>query len=775
MPPFPYQAGGPFADIEMPSWEPDQPYNQDLSYPVSPGMVSNWEVTAGLTTRQRAFLAQNGFVVIQNQESQFNSIRDRVSDRFGQPYYLTSDAVYHALHLTLDETLAALEREELRRRMVAVTQATLDEVQSYIPLVKDTFLEEDTLLAVAYLGVGLKLFDPDVSLQPDLEEAIKPQINQIMAARGVQSSALMPYFQDDYKAYKPVGHYSSADLEAYFRGMTWFGRVLFRLQGTPPDFVTSRLPLIVTMALRRARLENGESAAQEWARVQEALNFLIGPSKDIGPFEFSALMDQVYGPGVTVVGLTDISRWETILSLSQQLPITDINPLFVPSMSDLENERGWSFMGQRLSPDGFILQSLVFDKVSTLGNKRDLPSGLDVMAALGSPAAMQALEKAGQTAYLNYPEQLSRLQDSLRSRTQTQWQNNIYNIWFYAFMAQVGAKPDAFPAYMRSTPWAYRDLNTALGGWSELKHDTTQYVKIPETTNGPNPPSSGPAPGYVEPNPAVFYRLSYLASTAAAGLRERNMSGVFSGKASNLANLLDGMQALGEHLKALGDIAVKELKGVPLGQDDYSLIQAPLGPAEERLELSKKASQSGVGYASQMPPVAEISTVSGAGERILHLGLGRVKRIYVLVPLEGKIQVAQGGVYSYYEFYWPRDERLSDSAWRLTLFLTPPDPPVWNENFVLADGNPVDVLAFRSGDVYKITQAGAGLNLRLEPSRNAGVIQKLEPDEYVTIVDGPFQAEGFTWWKLRYELSNGDSLEGWAVGQPEWYQRAWGQ
>jgi hypothetical protein len=94
---------------------------------------------------------------------------------------------------------------------------------------------------------------------------------------------------------------------------------------------------------------------------------------------------------------------------------------------------------------------------------------------------------------------------------------------------------------------------------------------------------------------------------------------------------------------------------------------------------------------------------------------------------------------------------------------------------MLADGNPVDVLAFRSGDVYKITQAGAGLNLRLEPSRNAGVIQKLEPDEYVTIVDGPFQAEGFTWWKLRYELSNGDSLEGWAVGQPEWYQRAWGQ
>jgi hypothetical protein len=522
-------------------------------------------------------------------------------------------------------------------------------------------------------------------------------------------------------------------------------------------------------------LENGESAAQEWGRVQEALDFLIGPSKDIGPSEFAALMDQVYGPGVTIVGLNDVSRWESILALSQQLPIDETNPLFPPSMSDLENERGWSFIGQRLSPDGFILQNLVFDKVGTLTNQRDSPSGLDVMAALGSPAAMQALEKAGETAYLNYPEQMSRLQDSLRSRTLTQWQDNAYNIWFYAFTAQVGAKPDAFPEYMRSTPWTYKDLNTALGSWSELKHDTTQYVRVPETNNSPTPPSSGPAPGYVEPNPAVFYRLSYMASTATAGLRKRNMNGVFSGEASNLAALLDGMQTLGEHLKALGDIAVKELGGIPLDQDDYRLIQAPLGPAEERLEFSKIASLSGVGYASQMPPVAEISTVSGAGERILHVGLGRVKRIYVLVPLDGKPRVAQGGVYSYYEFYWPRDERLSDSAWRLTLFLTPPDPPIWNENFVLADGNPVDVLAFRLRDVYKITEAGAGLNLRLEPTRNAGVIQKLEPGEYVTIVDGPLQAEGFTWWRLRYERSNGDSLEGWAVGQPEWYERAWGQ
>ncbi|MBN1146429.1 MAG: DUF3160 domain-containing protein [Anaerolineales bacterium] len=776
MPPFPYQAAGPFAQVEMVDWEPGQASQVDVSLPIPLGEVGNLEVADGLTTRQRDFLARNGFAVVRSQEAQFGEIRERAATRFGQPYYLTCDAAYHALHLAFDETLKALEREELRRRMIAVTQATLKEVVSYIPLTQGTSLEADTLLAAAYLAVGLRLFDPQAEVDAALEEQANAQVEQIMAGAGVQYSVLIPSFKDDYSAYKPVGHYTGeADLESYFRGMTWFGRVHFELESPYPGSVGGRLPLIITLALRRARLENGESAAQEWARVHEALTFLVGPSDDNGPAEYAPLMDQVYGSGATIVSLPDEASWNYFLILSQQLPPPAINSTFADSLQRLESEQGWRFMGQRFSIDAFILQNLVFDKVSVAENKRELPSGLDVMAALGSQAAMQALEAAGETAYANYLQQMSRLQTSVQSQDQAGWQSSLYSAWLYAFLPQVGAKPQGFPPAMRTTAWSYKDLNSALGSWAELKHDTALYVKMPETAGGGGPPASGPAPGYVEPDPLVFYRLAYLAQATVEGLRQRDMLGVFSMGPENLAGLLGGMQALGEQLQALGDIAARELQGEPLDEDDYYTIQSPLGPAEARWLLSQRLSMYGVGQPLEMPPVPVIAAAAGGGERILQVGVGALNRIYVVVPLGGELQVAQGGVFSYYEFPWPRAGRLDDAEWRHLLVLSPPEPPKWDENFILPDGNPIDVLAFRIGDVYRITLAGNRLNLRKEPTRNASVARQLLAGAYVTIIDGPAQAEGYTWWKFRLEPFADPLIEGWAVEQAEWYERAWGQ
>lgn len=775
MPPFPYRVGTKFTALEPVSWIPEGESGVQVALPVPLEQVANLAVTAGLTSRQRTYLAQQGFVVIYSQEAQFSDIREGASQHYGQPYYLTSDAAYHALHLAFDETLKALEREELLRRLIGITQATLNEVNSYIPLVQGTFLEADTRLAAAYLGVGLKLLDPGAALEPDLEGVVKAQVEQIMAGRGLEISALIPNFKDDYSAYKPVGHYAGqADLEAYYRGMTWFGRVHFKLVSQDANFVPSRLPLIVTLALRRADIE-GEPADEEWARVHETLSFLVGPSGDSGPAEYARLMDQVYGPGVTFLGLSDVHHWNTFLSSSQGLPPPQINSTFVNSLGDLEGERGWRFMGQRFSLDVFILQNLVFDKVSTRENKRELPSGLDVMAALGSPAAMQELERSGETAYLHYPEQMSRLQRAVQTQSESQWLDSAYSSWLYTFLPQVGGKGEAFPAYMRTEAWAYKDLNSALGSWAELKHDTTRYVEMPETAAMSEPPSSGPAPGYVEPNPAVFYRLAYLASAVAEGLRERDLVGVFSGDSTNLANLLDWMEALGERLRRLGDIAAKELEGVSLEEDDYRLIQAPLGEAEERAWTSKLLSAHGADSELKMPQVEVIATVAGAEARILHVGTGAVDRIYVIVPLEGGLHVAQGGLFSYYEFPWPRDERLSDGEWRQLLALSPPDAPQYLANYILPDGNPVDVLAFRVGDVYRITRTVGKLNVRQEPTRNAGVLRQIQKGDYVMIVDGPVQAEGLTWWKFRLDLNAEEPVDGWAVENADWYERAWGQ
>jgi hypothetical protein len=773
--PFPAQAGREFAEIELGSWKPKAYAGVVDALPIHLGQVINQAVVVGLTNNQRSFLAQNGFVVIHSQEAQFSDIRERVSTRFGQPYYLTSDAAYHALHLTVDELLRVLEREELQPRMIAVTQSVLDEVLSYQTLVKSTSLLTDTHQAAAYLGVALRLFDPQATLEPGLEASVAAQVGQILAGRGVEESLLIPSFKDDYTAYQPVGHYAGdAQLEAYFRGMTWFGRVHFRLRSDDPGFLPSRAPLIITMALRQASTKSG-STVRDWAAVDDILTFLIGSSDDNGPREYARLMDQVYGPEATLLSLADETSWQLFLDLSQELPFMQIASPFAISFNKLPEERGWLFMGQRFNLDTFILQSLVFDRVGTQENKRELPSGLDVMAALGSQVAMSTLEKMGAPSYPHYSEQMTRLQEAAQAQPESQWLSSVYGSWMYAFMSQLAPKPDSYPPTMRTAAWTFKNLNSALGSWAELKHDTTLYVKMPEMAGGGGPPASGPAPAYVEPDPPVFYCLAYIAGAIADGLTQRVIAKSFASEGIDLQSLLSGMQDLADQFQQLGDIAVKELEGIPLEEDDRRLIQGPLGPADERVWYSQRMSLQGVGSLLEMPPPPAISAVAGSGERVLQAGVGQIDRIYVIVPLDGILQIAQGGVFSYYEFPQLRTERLTDEQWRQAVSASSLALPDWTANFLLPEGDPVDILAFRVGDVYRITQAGLELNVRESASRYAKGIQKLQPGDYVMIVDGPVQAEGFTWWKFSLNPYSESQVEGWAVENQAWYERAWGQ
>ncbi len=74
---------------------------------------------------------------------------------------------------------------------------------------------------------------------------------------------------------------------------------------------------------------------------------------------------------------------------------------------------------------------------------------------------------------------------------------------------------------------------------------------------------------------------------------------------------------------------------------------------------------------------------------------------------------------------------------------------------------------FAPGDTYAITEAGANLNLRASPSLDAAILAKLQPGDTITILEGPVQADGYEWWKMRTT----DGVEGWAANIPEWYEK----
>lgn len=760
--------GSPFSEVQLRTWVPQDYAGEDYPLPLNLESASNPDVLAGLTADQMTTLSRNGFVVMHSQEEQFYTIREQVARINGQPYFLTTDAAFHVLHLTFDDLLKALEQEHLRPRMIALLVATLEELQSYQPALEGTSLEAEARQAVAYMSVALGLFDPPANPPAELAEVVQAQIDQILAEGGRDNSVLFPSFEDDYGAYRPVGHYAGdPELEAYFRGMTWFGRVHFKLADEQP----SRVPLLITLALRRTPFPGG-IAADSWSEIQELLDFLVGPTDDAGPPEYATLMDQAYGDNMLPTDLADEDRWDAFQRMGDQLPAPRINSTFLDSLADLEHEAGWRFMGQRFTLDAFIFQNLVFDQVAPLdGVRRLLPKGPDLMAALGSQAAAEALEQLGETAYPGYPEQMEAMQLAVQARPEAEWLGRSYDAWLYAFLPVLQEKDPSFPAFMRTFAWAYKDLNAALGSWAELKHDTILYAKMPEGAGGGGPPcTSGPPPGYVEPNPSAFYRMAYVAQTISQGLLDRGL--IVDPETHWMQPGLDSLNAamaeFGNRLLEFGDIAAKELAGIPLDADDHAAIQRCLGPSECSAQVAGRPMSEND---DEIPPPPIVAAVAGGGADVLEVGTGYVDRILVAVPIAGRMALAQGGVYSYFEFHQPRSARLTDEAWRERLASTDaPELPPWAEHFVLPGGGPTEVVGFYVGAAYALTEAGDDLRLRAQPSLSGSIVDTLTSGVYLQAIGGPVEADSYTWWEFE-NCFTGET--GWAVQDPAWYDRDW--
>ncbi|NLL19714.1 MAG: DUF3160 domain-containing protein, partial [Clostridia bacterium] len=60
--------------------------------------------------------------------------------------------------------------------------------------------------------------------------------------------------------------------------------------------------------------------------------------------------------------------------------------------------------------------------------------------------------------------------------------------------------------------------------------------------------------------------------------------------------------------------------------------------------------------------VADVAT--NPGGQVLQEATGYVDVIYAVVPVDGSLRIARGGVYSHYEFIWPIEERLTNERWR---------------------------------------------------------------------------------------------------------------
>jgi hypothetical protein len=379
------------------------------------------------------------------------------------------------------------------------------------------------------------------------------------------------------------------------------------------------------------------------------------------------------------LALADEARLARFIEAARQLPPPQINSMWVYIWEDEEKAtQGFRFMGQRFVLDAYIFEQMIWREVGVMGNERWLPKGLDVLAALGNEEAYTILDEMGETAYVNYDAQLEKVRGEIASLEVDSWTQNLYWNWLHALRAVIAPKEEGYPAFMRTQSWARKDLHTALGSWTELKHDTILYAKqVMAELGGGGPLEEPPVHGYVEPNPEAYARLLALTLMTRAGLERGLLTQQMGFNLGELEWMLTFLQ----------DMAERELAGEEITEEEYERIKFYGGWLERITLAAADASEDdafGKGFAGdeQAALVADVATDPNG--MVLEEAIGRIDEIYVVVPDGfGRLQIAKGGLFAYYEFSWPMDDRLTDEAWRDMLFAgEAPDRPTWTSIFI---------------------------------------------------------------------------------------------
>lgn len=613
----------------------------------------------------KALLTTNGFVVIPDTYYEFFSIYEE-NLYSSIPSFITTDSMLHNYHLYFSHLLRVLEKDKLRGELVSLTASMLEKSLSQYEDLKGTDWEKAAKRNIAFFAVANKLLDPKAEIPAVVKTEVARELQLIAAHQetftpspvmnmGNAGADLKEALKEDYTQYIPRGHYSkSEDLKTYFQAMMWYGRMTFRASNEDETKSAALMTLLLS----------SQEEHDRWNRIYEPTNFFVGKSDDLGFIQYYQLFEKTYGGIPALDDLTgQADKWKAFFAGIKELEPPAINsmPIFDENVQpDREKEiKGFRFMGQRFTLDASIFQRLIYREVgeNEKGEQRMLPKGLDIPAAMGSQEAYSILEEMGETGYDKYPENMKKMQDyvsKLGIPTRTQ---NLYWSWLYTLEPLTEPKGEGYPPFMQNQAWTRKQLETYLGSWTELKHDTILYAKQVYAEMGGGGIEDDR--GYVEPNPVVFARLAALTKMTIDGLAGRDLL-----EERDRASL-ERMEELALKLK---DIAEKELSNTPLSEEDYELIRG-FGAQLEHfwLEALRDEGVDHISALNENPAALVADVATDPAGQVLEEATGFINKIYVVIPVEGELRIAQGGVYSYYEFPWPSEDRLTDQKWKVML------------------------------------------------------------------------------------------------------------
>ena len=713
-----------------------------VGYP--PSLSTNIPYNYVLDTNELGLFMTNGFVVSERLGSaSFGDAYYRIFNA-DLPVFVTADSVLHAWHRSYQSMLEELEELQMSSLLFQL----LSNMASQLPAawlqysngpLRDSILDADYFLTVA---LNLASTQQVSSASGDFE--VDQQIASTLAAINNQALVLdFPIFGSyrdiDFSQFIVRGHYTdSAQLQRYFRTMMWCSRTELRLATFDPNKEDDIRQLGTAIIMNYLLKQSGQGT--NWSQLEQIGRAFVGITDSLTFAELGDLLAnfQIRSPA-DVPDLLTLTNLQTRL-LTGEVGVQAIQGEYLASpysREQLKLPRTFTVCGQKFVLDSWAFSETVFDRVfwspdySTnimLGKvTHRKPSCLDAaFAVLGNnqvvPELVARMTNENGVPFrdgphLPYQHNLLAVRDVIEKQDPAIWSNNIYTAWLGALRALSAPTTDfAYPESMRTRAWAMKTLNTQLGSWTELRHDTLLYAKPSYTASIL---CSYPA-GFVEPQPEFWRRMRILADTATRAISRLHLVGIVQPSRGPLrqvsletiqSNQLAFLSYFAATASTLESISQKELTQLPLSAGETSFLK-------NVVELVSQYSnfRSWNGWYPQLyyqnvfffpgwslpdcdrwdALVADVHTdapdllFSGDPGAVIHEGIANVNLLLIAVDNGPDRMVYAGPVLSHYEFEIPGVTRMTDEQWKANVLAgEKPPQPEWTRSYLVPGNIPI--------------------------------------------------------------------------------------
>ena len=633
------------------------------------------EVSAPLMDR----LARDGFAIVPRQNIQLFHCYEN-NDYHDFPNFVTTDLHLQLLHIYFSNIQQEMERSQLITRIGSTVWQLHGEITEALGESTSENGRATAEWCLAWLAVADRLFGMQKLAVPARYEAdVEREVARAMAAQDDVSAFLgTGNVEFMYSLFRPRGYYTrSRLLERYFRAMMW-------LQATPfciDDKVQLRRAVRLADAVNRSVGIRGSLMFTDGA-----LSFMTGRPDGLSILDLAnELRRGKYNAG-------RLMRDDALLArLQQGLLKKSRSAARIRPKEQLSCAEKICFMPQRYVFDSEVLQEMA-DAETKPVTLRPYPTGLDVMAALGSGAAESILINELEVQR-QWPEHAARLARVRQVAGMALADSSAVSLRLQALAALTQCNSERLPYFMRTPQWAKKSLNTALAAWAETRHDIALYAKQPTAAECGGAIPDPVVVGYVEPNVAYWSRALELIRLTRQKL---DFYGFLSPRIKNLTAQMEEQTAF------LLRISEKELRGRRLTDEEFKSIEK-IGSTYEWLTLDimkDKATNDGMVWEDVQGPdrsvavVADVYTANASNnpnKGVLHAATGFVDDIFAVVEINGLLHLTRGAVFSYREFAEPLGVRLTDEEWQQRL---DEDPirgiPSWMDEIILTSPVPAD-------------------------------------------------------------------------------------